>query len=543
MKLSQPKAGINVNPPADWGYLGNARVKRDGVQQNFTEVEVQEYLRCMDSPAYFCKNYIKIIHIDYGLVDFEPYVYQENMFEHFNSNRFSIVLACRQSGKSIAVCAYLLWYACFHPEKLIAILANKGSTAREMLGRISLMLENLPFFLQPGCRALNKGSIEFSHNSKLVASATSGSSIRGKSVSLLYLDEFAFVENAGTFYTSTYPVISSGKQSRVIITSTANGVGNIFHRIWEGAIQKTNEYKPLRVDWGDVPGRDEKWKEETIANTSELQFEQEFGNSFIGTGTTLISSDTLLSLRSENPIYTQGGVRVYQKPIENHNYVMTVDVAKGRNKDYSTFTIIDISVQPFLCVAIYRDNTVSPLLFPDVIYKYAKTYNDAYLIVESNDAGQVVCNALYYDLEYEHMFVESAVKAGAIGATMTKRVKRIGCSNLKDLIEEKRLKVIDIDVIAELSTFEVQHNSYGASDGNHDDLVMNLVLFGWFSSTDIFSEFGNIDLKNLLYAEKLKVIEDELTPVGIMGDLENNEVSRYEVGVDGNLWVEAKNMM
>ena len=543
MKLSQPKAGINVNPPADWGYLGNARVKRDGVQQSFTEIEVQEYLRCMESPAYFCKNYIKIIHIDHGLVDFEPYEYQDNMFEHFNSNRFSIVLACRQSGKSIAVCAYLLWYACFHSEKLIAILANKGSTAREMLGRISLMLENLPFFLQPGCRALNKGSIEFSHNSKLVASATSGSSIRGKSVSLLYLDEFGFVENAGTFYTSTYPVISSGKQSRVIITSTANGVGNIFHRIWEGAIQKTNEYKPLRVDWWDVPGRDEKWKEETIANTSELQFEQEFGNSFIGTGTTLISSDALLSLRAENPIYTQGGVKVYQKPIEKHNYVMTVDVAKGRNKDYSTFTIIDISVRPFLCVAIYRDNTVSPLLFPDVIYKYAKTYNDAYVIVESNDAGQVVCNALYYDLEYEHMFVESAVKAGAIGATMTKRVKRIGCSNLKDLIEAKKLKVVDIDMIAELSTFEVQRNSYGASDGNHDDLVMNLVLFGWFSSTDIFSEFGNIDLKNLLYAEKLKAIEDELTPVGIMGDLENNEVSQYERGVDGNLWVEAKNIM
>ena len=163
------------------------------------------------------------------------------------------------------------------------------------------MLENLPFFLQPGCKALNKGSIEFSNNSRIVAAATSGSSIRGMSVNLLYLDEFAFVERASEFYTSTYPVVSSGKDTKVIITSTANGLGNVFHKIWEGAIQETNEFIPFRVDWWDVPGRDEEWKKATVANTSPVQFDQEFGNTFFGTGDTLINANTLLELRRHDP--------------------------------------------------------------------------------------------------------------------------------------------------------------------------------------------------------------------------------------------------
>ena len=313
---------------AELGYLGNPQVKRDGVQQKFTAEEITEYTRCMRDPEYFARKYVKVISLDRGLVPFEPYPYQGKMFQHFNENRFSIVLACRQSGKSISSVIYILWYALFQPDKTIAVLANKAATAREMLARVTLALENLPFFLQPGCKALNKGSIEFSNNSRIIAAATSGSSIRGLSVNLLFLDEFAFVQDATTFYTSTYPVISSGRTSRVIITSTANGVGNMYHKLWEGAIQGTNEFKPFRVDWWDVPGRDEAWKKQTISNTSELQFEQEFGNSFVGTGNTLINAETLLSLKAETPVYVQNGVKVYEKPISDHNYVITVDVAR-----------------------------------------------------------------------------------------------------------------------------------------------------------------------------------------------------------------------
>jgi hypothetical protein len=514
------------------GYLGNPNVKRDGVEQSFTQEEVQEYLKCMEDPSYFAKKYVKIISLDKGLVSFNLYPYQEKMFNHFNSNRFSIVLACRQSGKSISSVVYLLWYAVFHPEKTIAVLANKGATAREMLSRITLALENLPFFLQPGCKALNKGSIEFSNNSRIIAAATSGSSIRGMSVNLLFLDEFAFVENAGEFYTSTYPVVSSGKETKVIITSTANGIGNIYHKLWEGAVQGTNEFKPFRVDWWDVPGRDEAWKEQTVNNTSELQFNQEFGNTFHGSGNTLISADTLLSLQAKDPVAERNNVKIYEQPQEGHHYLIFVDVAKGRGQDYSTFNIIDVSTQPFKQVAVFRDNMISPLLLPDIIYKYAEMFNMAYVIVESNDQGAVVCNGLYYDLEYENVYVESMVKANSIGVTMTRKVKRIGCSNIKDLIEQKKLDIVDAETIIEMSTFVAKGNSYEASDNNHDDLMMNLVMFGWFSATEFFADMTNVDLKSLLYAEKVKAMEDDLVPFGIIDDGREDQYE-YE---DGMRW-------
>ena len=520
----------------EFGYLGNPNVKRDGVESQFTIEEIKEYKKCMQDPAYFARTYVKIISLDKGLVPFDLYEYQENMFNHFNSNRFSIVLACRQSGKSISSVAYLLWFTIFNPEKTIAILANKGATAREMLARVTLMLENLPFFLQPGCKALNKGSIEFSNNSKIIAAATSGSSIRGLSINLLFLDEFAFIDNDATFYTSTYPVVSSGKDTKIIITSTANGIGNVYHKLWEGAVTGTNEFKPFRVDWWDVPGRDEKWKEQTIANTSQIQFDQEFGNTFQGRGNSLISAECLLAQKAQDPIYVQENVYVYERPIEGHNYIMCVDVAKGRGQDYSTFNIIDTSTNPFRQVAVFRDNNLSALLFPDIIYKYAMTYNEAYVIVESNDQGSVVCNGLYYDLEYENLFVESTVKAGAIGATMTKRVKRIGCSTFKDFVEQKKLNIVDANTIMEMSTFEAKGNSFQASGSNHDDLVMNLVMFAWFATTDIFAGLTDIDMKNMLYQEQLQAIQDDLIPFGFIRDNNNADEPVVEVDSTGQQW-------
>ena len=523
----------------EFGYLGNPSVKRDGVETQFTKEEVQEYTRCMKDPVYFARKYIKVISLDKGLVSFDLYPYQEKMFYHFNDNRFSIILACRQSGKSISSVVYLLWYACFHPEKNIAILANKGATAREMLARVTLALENLPFFLQPGCKALNKGSIEFSNNSKIIASATSGSSIRGLSINLLFLDEFAFVENDAQFYTSTYPVISSGKDTKVIVTSTANGIGNVYHKIWEGASQGTNEYKPFRVDWWDVPARDENWKKETVANTSELQFEQEFGNTFHGRGNTLIGANHLLSQMSIDPIEHKENINIYLNPIEGHEYIMTVDVAKGRGQDYSTFNIIDITARPFEQVCTFRDNNISPMLLPDLIYKYANHYNKAYVIIESNDQGAVVCNGLYYDLEYEQMFVESSIKANALGATMTRRVKRIGCSTVKDLIEQKKLIIRDAATIVEMSTFVSKGSSYQAISPNHDDLMMNLVLFAWFVTTDIFESMSNIDMKDMLYRERLKAIQDDMLPFGFIPESEDTPKGEKILG-DDNLWFEGE---
>ena len=510
-------------------YLGNPNVKRDGVLQEWSEDLVREYAKCMGDPIYFAEKYCKVISLDDGLVPFKLYPYQKSMFRHFNEHRFNIVLACRQSGKSISACAYLLWFSLFNSEKTVAVLANKGATAREMLSRITLMLENIPFFLQPGCKALNKGSIEFSNNSRIIASATSGSSIRGLSVNLLYLDEFAFVERAAEFYTSTYPVVSAGKDTKIIVTSTANGIGNTFYKIWEGATQGINEFNPFRVDWWDVPGRDEEWKKQTVANTSQLQFDQEFGNTFFGTGDTLINAETLMGFRAGKyeKILEGGNLIVYKETLKNHDYIMTVDVAKGRGQDYSTFNLIDISVRPFQQVAVYRNNTISPLLFPNIIYKYAKSYNDAYVVIESNDQGTVVCNGLYHDLEYENVHVESAVKANAIGIEMNRKVKRLGCSAIKDILENNKLNIVDENTIMEISTFVAKGQSYEASDGNHDDLMMNLVKFGYFSSTQYFGDMTDINLKDMLFKHKMKEIEDDIVPFGFIDDA-SEHIQRIE---------------
>jgi hypothetical protein len=501
-------------------YLGNPNVKRDGVVQGWSEETILEYQRCMREPAYFAKTYCKIISLDEGLVNFSLYPYQEKMFNHFNEQRFSIVLACRQSGKSISSVAYLLWYAVFHSEKTIAVLANKGATSREMLGRITLMLENLPFFLQPGTKALNKGSIEFGNNSRIIAAATSGSSIRGMSVSLLYLDEFAFVENATEFYTSTYPVISSGKDTKVIITSTANGIGNMYYSLWQGAIQETNQFKSFRVDWWDVPGRDDKWKLETISNTSQLQFDQEFGNTFFGTGDTLIGAESLMKMKAIDPIrILEGGhMLVYKEVEKNHEYIICVDVSKGRGQDYSTFNVIDVTCRPFEQVAVYRCNSISPILFPDIIYKYATSYNNGYVIVESNDQGVLVTRGLYHELEYENMHVSSALKSDGIGIEMTRKVKRLGCSGVKDIIENEKLKINDTNTILECSTFIAKGQSYEASQGNHDDLMMNLVMFGYFATTEMFGDMTDINLKEMMFKDKMMQIENDLVPFGFIDD-------------------------
>jgi hypothetical protein len=415
-----------------------------------------------------------------------------------------------------------------------------------MLGRVTLALENLPFFLQPGCKTLNKKSIEFSNNSRIVAAATSGNSIRGMSVNLLFLDEFAFVENDGTFYTSTYPVITSGKTTRVIITSTANGLGNTFHKLWEGAVQGTNDFKSFRVDWWDVPGRDDEWKRQTVANTSELQFDQEFGNNFHGTGNTLINANALLSLKSKEPLYSMNSVNVYEVPVKkdkedaeskDHNYIVLVDVAKGRGQDYSTFNIIDVSTNPFRQVCTYRDNNISPLLFPDVIYKYANMYNKALVVIENNDAGQVVCNGLFYDLEYENTYTSNGVKADAIGVYMDKRTKKIGCSHIKDLVEQKKIEIVDAETIVEMSTFVSRGQSYEALTGMHDDLMMNLVMFGWFAATPMFAESIDSGMREYIYSQQMKQIEDEVLPFGFNDD-GREEQNPTHIDNEGQVWRE-----
>jgi hypothetical protein len=515
------------------GYLGNTLIKRAGIEHQYTEDEMAEYVKCSQDPCHFIENYTQIISLDEGMVPFKLRGYQDKLIKHYDDNRFNVVLASRQSGKSITSCAYLLWFIVFHPEVTVAVLANKGAIAREMIARIVTMLESVPFFLQPGVKILNKGSIEFANDSKVVAAATSSSSIRGMSINLLYLDEFAFVDDAETFYTATYPVVTSGKDSKVIITSTANGVGNMFHKIYESAVHSQSEYKSFTINWFDVPDRDEEWKKQTIANTSEAQFEQEYGNSFLGTGNTLINSNTLLGLKAWEPEWFKDGFSVYQKPLLDHTYICTVDVAKGRGMDFSTMTIFDVSVDPFIQVATYRDSMISPMLFPDIINKYAKAYNTALVIIENNAEGSMVASQLHYDIEYDNVFVQGQTKADDIGVTMTKKIKRIGCSTLKEILEENRLTLIDRPTINELMTFINKGMSYEADRGYHDDMVMNCVLFSWFITTDYFTHLTNHQVKNLLYSEQQRLIEDDMLPAGVFGGKYGDESF---VDADGDRW-------
>jgi len=521
--------------PTNEGYLGNQLIKRAGVDIEYTEEQLNDYIKCQENPAYFIEKYTQIISLDEGLVKFTLRGYQEDLVDHFDDNRFSVVLASRQSGKSITSCAYLIWYLLFHPEVTVAILANKGAIAREMVARIVTMLESVPFFLQPGVKILNKGSIEFSNDSKLVAAATSSSSIRGLSINLLYLDEFAFVENAEEFYTATYPVITSGKDSKVIITSTANGVGNMFHKIYESAVQEQSEYKHFTINWWDVPDRDEEWKKQTIANTSEAQFEQEYGNSFLGTGNTLINANTLLGLRAEEPDWHKDNINIFERPQEGHTYICTVDVAKGRGMDFSTFNIIDVSSKPFKQVATYRDSMISPMLFPDILNKYCLPYNEALIIIENNNEGSMVATQLHYDLEYPNVFTQGLLKAEDIGVTMNRRIKRVGCSTLKEILEEQRLQLRDRYTITELMTFVNKGNSFEADRGYHDDMVMTLVLFGWFITTEFFYHLTDTAVKDLLYAEAQRELEDDLLPAGVFGG-QREKMEESFVDKEGDRW-------
>ncbi len=508
---------IIQNPKHLKTYLGNEQIKAHNADMGleWDDWEVEEYEKCALDINYFAENYIKIISLDKGLIPYKPYPYQQKMYEVIDNNRFSIVLAPRQSGKSLAFVIWLLHYAIFNPSKTIVIGAQNLDTAMEMLARITLALENLPFFLQPGCRSLNKKSVIFSNKSKIYARATGKNTLRGLSVNILFLDEFAIVEKSEKFYTGAYPTISAGKDTKLIITSTANGVGNQFFNIWDKAIKGRNEYKAFEVKWNDVPGRDDKWREETIANTSERQFMQEFENKFLGGTNTLIDGDTLLSLQSIEPIFQTDNVRIYEKPQPNHQYVLSADVSEGVGEDYSAFSIVDITYRPFKQVGVYRDDKITPYAYAEILVKYAEMYNQAYICVESNDHGSLVNHTIVKELEYDNIYSESFNDIAKIGLKTTKKSKRLGCTHFKDLLEGGKLQVFDDNTIQEICRFEEKGGTYAASSGYNDDLVMTLVIFGYLASTERFKNTFDINLKKTI-----------LTPEKI-DDLQKNKIAPF----------------
>ncbi len=528
-------------------YLGNPLLKKANTQQEFTKEQVIEFYKCAGDPVYFAKNYVKIVSLDEGLTQFDPYDFQEKLINNFHNNRFNICKMPRQTGKSTTVVSYLLHYAVFNDSVNIGILANKAQTARELLGRLQTAYENLPKWMQQGIISWNKGSMELENGSKILAASTSASAVRGMSFNILFLDEFAFVPNhvADSFFASVYPTITSGQKTKVIIVSTPHGM-NHFYRMWHDAERSRNEYITTEVHWSEVPGRDAKWKEQTIANTSKQQFQVEFECEFLGSIDTLIAPSKLKSLVYENPATSNAGMDVYEAPQENHDYVITVDVARGVGEDYSAFIVVDITEFPHKVVAKYRNNDIKPMMFPNIIYQLAKSYNNAFILCEVNDVGDQVASIIQYDLEYQNLLMCSmrgragqivgqgfSGKKTQLGVKMSKTVKKIGSLNLKTMVEENKVLFKDYEIISELTTFVSKKDSFEAEDGCNDDLAMCLVIYAWLVAQEYFKELTDQDVRKRLYEEQKNQIEQDMAPFGFVSDGLDSESF---VDKDGDRW-------
>lgn len=529
------------------GYNNNPNLPKEDYRHAFTQAEIDEFVKCAKDPVYFAMTYMRIINVDHGLMPFRMWDFQQDMLRTFHENRFAICKLPRQVGKTTTSVAFLLHYILFNENVNVAILANKSATAREIMGRLQLAFEYLPKFLQQGVKEWNKGSIELANGSRAIADSTSGSSVRGRSFNVIFLDEFAFVPNniAEAFFMSTYPTISSGKTTKVIIVSTPNGL-NLFYRMWTEAIEKRSDYIPIEIHWSMVPGRTEEWKEQTIRNTSADQFRQEFECEFVGSTNTLIHPVKLRSLVWHNPIDFDGCLKVYKRPEPDRTYCMTVDVAEGQNLDYSTFSIIDVTEIPYRQVATYRNNKITPFLFPTIIVQTAKIYNEAFILVEINSIGLQVSDIIHFELAYENLIkIEMKGKQGqqqtpgfkkriAYGLKTSNQTKMIGCSNLKTLIESDKLIINDEQTIMELTTFSADKKTFKAEEGNNDDLVMTLVHFGWLSAQKYFKENINNDIRKVLQQEQLNIMDTDITPLPIIDDGLNDP--DYEVDEFGNVW-------
>ena len=529
-------------------YLGNPHLKRVNMPMQLTEEQVREYVKCAKDPIYFIENYVKIITLDKGFVQISLYPFQRQAVKDINDNRRVIVKAGRQVGKTTMVVGYILWYILFNEDKFVAILANKAPTAREILNRIKIAYEALPLWLQQGVRTWNKGDIELENNCRVMATSTASSAIRGYSISLLYLDEFAFVPSniADEFFTSVYPTISSGTQSKILISSTPNGM-NHYYRMWTEASEGQNGFKHIEANWRQVPGRDQAWADDQRRILGEEKFLQEMECEFMGSAGTLLSAPALKSLAFVTPIHlSENGIKIYKAPEKNRNYVIVADTSRGKGLDYSAFSVIDVTELPYRQVCTYKDNNISPLVYPSVIKRIGDYYNQAYVLVEINDNGQQIVDSLFEDYEYENILSTVDIKGKVSitwgygnksyrGIRTTKSVKRLGCSLMKNLIEGQKLIIQDFDTISELSTFVAKGTSYESEEGSHDDLVMTLVLFSWMTNQQFFADLTNTDVRAKLHEEQMKQIEEEQLPSFLAGHEEVDQGEEQFVS-GGTIW-------
>lgn len=455
------------------------------------------------------------------------------------------------SHNSTVTVGYILWTVLFGPMQNIAILANKASTARDILAKLQLAYEHIPLWMQQGILSWNKGSIELENGSKVIAAATASSSARGNTYNCIFLDEFAFVPKniAEEFITSVYPTISSGTTTKVIMVSTPNGM-NLFYKYWTDAVNGRNLYTPIEAHWSVVPGRDEAWAADQIKQLGQEKFNQEFLCDFIGSSNSLISSAKLSTMTWTDPAEKIGDLHIYEKPKDKHIYVMSVDTAEGQNLDHSAFVVIDCTSVPYKVVAKYYNSDITPMVFPNLIYNVARKYNDAHVLIETNAIGAQVAQVLHDDLEYESIFSTTNMGRGGqklsagfkqnckLGVKTTIQIKTIGCSNLKGLLENDKLLLSDFDIICELTSYVATHASYAAEPGCHDDLVACLVIFSWLTSQQLFKEITDTDVRKKLYDEQAANLEEHILPFGIINDGSSTKTFKDD---EGNVWEHVDN--
>jgi hypothetical protein len=524
-----------------------------------TEDQVREYVKCAKDPDYFIQNYVKIVTLDKGFVQINLYPFQKEVVQKIHGNRRVILKAGRQVGKTTIIVGYILWYILFNTDKTVAILANKASTSREILARIKLAYEALPMWIQQGVKTWNKGDIELENGCRVLANSTASSAIRGYSISLVYLDEFAFVPSniADEFFTSVYPTISSGTQSKILISSTPNGM-NHFYRMWTEAVDGQNGFVHVEANWRQVPGRDQAWADDQLRILGEQKYMQEMECEFLGSSGTLISAMALRQLAFTKPQTNAGieGLSIYEEVKPEHLYFSVVDTSRGKGLDYSAFVIVDATALPYKVVATYKDNEISPLVYPAILKQVGTYYNSALQLIETNDNGQQIADILFEDYEYENIL--STVEHGKSklnkkllvnfgygqksgrGIKTTKSVKRLGCSLLKNLIERQQLIITDYNLISELSTFVSNGVSYEAEEGSNDDLVMCLVLFSWMTDQKFFNDMTNVNVRRKINEEHLKMIEEEsIGDIILAGhvDVDNRTNTFVE---DGAVWSEVQ---
>jgi hypothetical protein len=542
-------------------YKGSNLLKKSGTPIEWTPELMQEWFRCSQDPLYFARNYIKIINVDKGSQPFDMYPYQEEMIRSMAENRYTIVATARQAGKTTSICAFILWYVLFNKDKTVALLAQKGETAREILTRVRYSYTHLPGWLQHGQNAWNKGSLELENGSRVIAAATSSDNIRGYAINLLFIDEAAHIENWDEFFTSVFPTISSGKQTKICLVSTPLGL-NHFYKIWtetgiqpDGSIEikdRRNEYNPIKVTWNQVPGRDAEWLKTTIENMGNDQekFDQEFNVEFMGSSGTLISGRVLKTLVHRTPITSYDGLSVYHPATPGRNYVLVADSSQGKGLDYSAFHIIDVTEMPYQQVVTFRNNLVPPVEYAEIVGRMARMYNHATVLGETNEAGlgNQMLDCLF-ETEYDNfLYTENAGRAGKRvslngkaerGCRMTQPVKQQGCSLLKLLVEQYQLIINDFHTIEEAARFSKKNNSYQAESGCHDDLMMGLVLFAWLTDQPFFHSLTDHNVIEMLRDRSKDELEQHLSIFGDVVEIDTigtNGISELPEGVSFEQW-------